>query len=136
MNAFIKDLRFGIRMLLKSPGITVVAVLALALGIGANTAIFSGVSAFIFRTLPVPAPEQLVRPFEAGGDRGAGGHSSYPDFVDYRDQNTVFDGLVAEDIVQAAISAQNQNDVIWGQVVSGNYFDVLQVTPILGRAFA
>lgn len=136
MHTFIQDLRYGVRMLVKSPGVTVVAVIALALGIGANTAIFSGVSAFLFRPLPVPAPEQLVRPFEATEDRGPGGNFSYPDFVDYRDQSTVFEGIVAEDMVQAAISAQNQNDVIWGQVVSGNYFDVLRVKPILGRAFA
>ena len=136
MHTLIQDLRYGVRMLVKSPGVTVVAVIALALGIGANTAIFSGVSAFLFRPLPVPAPEQLVRPFEATEDRGPGGNFSYPDFVDYRDQSTVFEGIVAEDMVQAAISAQNQNDVIWGQVVSGNYFDVLRVKPILGRAFA
>jgi len=136
MHTFIQDIRFGIRMLVKAPGMTIVAVLALALGIGANTGIFSGVSAFLFRPLPVPAPEQLVRPFEATNDRVAGGNFSYPDFVDYRDQSTMFEGLVAEDMVQAAVSAQNQNDVIWGQVVSGNYFDVLRVKPILGRTFA
>src|SRR6266536_287267 len=136
MHTFIQDIRFGIRMLVKSPGMTIVAVLALALGIGANTAIFSGVSAFLFRPLPVPSPDQLVRPFEATNDRPPGGNFSYPDFVDYRNQSTLFEGLVAEDLVQAAVSAQNQNDVIWGQVVSGNYFDVLRVKPILGRTFA
>ncbi len=136
MHTFIQDLRYGVRMLLKSPGTSIVAVLALALGIGANTAIFSGVSAFLFRPLPVPAPDQLVRYFEVTDDRGTTDDLSYPDFVDYRDQNTVFEGIVAETIIQAAISAQNQNDVIWGQVVSGNYFDVLRVKPILGRTFA
>ena len=136
MHTFIQDLRYGVRMLVKSPGMTIVAVLALALGIGANTAIFSGVSAFLLRPLPVPAADQLVRPFEATDDRGISDNFSYPDFADYRDQNTVFDGIAAEDMVQAAISAQNQNDVIWGQVVSGNYFDVLRVKPMLGRAFA
>jgi macrolide transport system ATP-binding/permease protein len=136
MYTFIQDLRYGIRLLVKSPGVTIVAVLALALGIGANTAIFSGVSAFIFRPLPVPEPDQLVRPFEATDDRGTTDSFSYPDFADYRDQNTVFEGLVAEDLAQAAISAQNQNDVIWGQVVSGNFFDVLRVIPFLGRTFA
>jgi putative ABC transport system permease protein len=122
-------------MLAKAPGTTIVAVLALALGIGANTAIFSGVSAFIFRPLPVSAPEQLVRTFEVTDDRGMADDLSYPDFADYRDQNTVFEGMVAETITQVAITAQNQNDVIWGQVVSGNYFDVLGVKPILGRTF-
>ncbi len=135
MHTFLQDLRYGIRMLAKSPGITIVAVLALALGIGANAAIFSGVSAFIFRPLPVPEPDQLVRPFETTDDRGNTDSFSYPDFADYRDQNTVFQGLIAEDMAQAAISTQNQNDVIWGQVVSGNFFDVLRVKPILGRGF-
>src|SRR5436190_9482296 len=136
MTTFIQDLRFGVRLLLKTPGMTIVAVLALALGIGANTAIFSGVSAFLFRPLPVPEPDQLVRTFEVADDRGISDDLSYPDFVDYRDQNMVFEGIVAETIIQAAISAQNQNDVIWGQVVSGNYFDVLRVKPMMGRTFA
>jgi predicted permease len=136
MHTFIQDLRFGVRMLLKSPGMTVVAVLALALGIGANTAIFSGVSAFLFRPLPVGEPAQLVRVFEVADDRGTSDDLSYPDFVDYRDLNNVFEGVVGESIIQAAISAQNQNDVIWGQLVTGNYFDVLRVKPILGRTFA
>jgi predicted permease len=136
MHTFIQDLRYGIRMLVKSPGTSIVAVLALALGIGANTAIFSGVSAFLFRPLPVPQPDQLVRQFEISDGRGAADDLSYPDFADYRDQNTVFEGLVAETIIQTAISSENQNDVIWGQVVSGNYFDVLRVKPILGRTFA
>ena len=135
MHTFIQDLRYGIRMLAKTPATTMVAVFALALGIGANAAIFSGVSAFIFRPLPVPEPDQLVRPMETA-DHGSSDSFSYPDFADYRDQSTVFEGLVAEDLVQAAIGTQNQNDVIWGQVVSGNYFDVLRVRPILGRGFA
>ena len=135
MESLFKDISYGTRSLLKHPGFTAVAVITLALGIGANTAIFSGVSAFLFRPLPVPEPDQLVRPFEATDDRGAGGNFSYPDFADYRNQSTVFEGLVAEDIVQAALGTQNQNDVIWGQVVSGNYFDVLRVKPILGRTF-
>jgi predicted permease len=122
-------------MLAKSPGTTAVAVLALALGIGANAAIFSGVSAFLFRPLPVPNPDQLVRQFETTDDRGETDSFSYPDFADYRAQASSFEGLVAEDMAQAAISTQNQNDVIWGEVVSGNYFDVLRVKPAQGRSF-
>ena len=61
---------------------------------------------------------------------------SYPDYADYRDQNTVFEGLVGEDMAQAAINSENQSDVIWGQVVTGNFFDVLRVKPVLGRTFA
>jgi predicted permease len=136
LQTFIQDLRYGVRMLVRSPGVTIVAVIALALGIGANTAIFSSVSAFLLRPLPVAEPNSLIRPVEVTDDRGSTDTFSYPDFADYRDQSTVFEGLVAEDMVQAAISAQNQNDVIWGQVVSGNYFDMLRVAPVLGRGFA
>ncbi len=135
MDNLIKDIRFGVRMLMKNPGVTLVAVITLALGIGANTAIFSGVSAFLLRPLSVPHPSNLVRPIEIAEDRGVTDEFSYPDFVDYRDQSTSYTGLAAEDMVQAAIDAENQNDVIWGQVVSANYFDVLEVKPILGRTF-
>jgi predicted permease len=122
-------------MLTKNPGVTLVAVITLALGIGANTAIFSGVNAFLMRPLPVPNAGELVRPMEITEDRGVSDEWSYPDFLDYRNQSTTFAGLTAEDMVQAAINSENQNDVIWGQVVSANYFDVLQVTPFMGRGF-
>ncbi|HET6975481.1 MAG TPA: ABC transporter permease [Pyrinomonadaceae bacterium] len=135
MENLIKDIRYGVRMLVKNPGVTLVAIITLALGIGANTAIFSGVSAFLMRPLSVPNPNNLVRPMEIAEDRGVTDEFSYPDFVDYRDQSTSFTGLAAEDMLQAAIDAENQNDVIWGQVVSANYFDVLEVKPILGRTF-
>lgn len=136
MNTILQDLRYGGRTLWKNLGVTIVAVITLALGIGANTAIFSGVSAFVFRPLPVPHAEELTRPLEMTEDRGAADEFSYPDFADYRDQNSVFVGMFAEDMIQAALGTQNENDVIWGQVVSGNYFDVLQVKPVMGRAFA
>jgi len=123
-------------MLIKTPGVTLVAVITLALGIGANTAIFSSVSAFTSRPLPVPSPDQLIRPVEISEDRGTADNFSYPDFVDYRNQSTVFSGLCAEDMVQVAIDTQEQNDVIWGQIVSGNFFDMLQIKPVMGRAFA
>src|SRR5262245_52259495 len=135
MQTLIKDIRYGVRVLLKHPGVTAVAVFTLALGIGANTAIFSGVSAFVFRPLPVPDPDRLARPAELTEDRNYSDEVSYPDFKDYRDQNNVFAGVIVEDMVQAALGTQDQNDVIWGQVVSGNYSDVLQIKPVMGRAF-
>jgi len=122
-------------MLTKTPGVTCVAIVTLALGIGANTAIFSGVSAFILRDIPVPEANRLVRPVEMGEDGGRVDEISYPDFVEYRNQSTSFTGLAAEDMLQVAIDTQDQNDVIWGQAVSGNYFDVMQVKPLMGRAF-
>lgn len=135
MQTLIKDIRYGIRMLLKNPGVTLVAVITLAFGIGANTAIFSGVSAFLMRPLSVPNAGELIRPMEIAEDRGLSDEMSYPDYLDYRNQSTSFTGLAAEDMIQAAIDSENQNDVIWGQVVSANYFDVLQVTPAMGRGF-
>jgi putative ABC transport system permease protein len=135
MENLIKDIRYGIRMLLKNPGVSLVAVITLAFGIGANTAIFSGVSAFLLRPLSVPRAAELVRPMEITDDRDITDEMSYPDYLDYRNQSTSFTGLAAEDMVQAAIDADNQNDVIWGQVVSANYFDVIQVTPAMGRPF-
>src|SRR5215510_291254 len=135
MENLIKDIRYGVRMFLKNPGVTLVAIVTLALGIGANTAIFSGVSAFLMRPLNVPNAGELVRPMEMAEDRGLTDEFSYPDFLEYRNQSTSFSELAAEDMLQAAIDAENQNDVIWGQVVSANYFDMLQVTPIMGRSF-
>jgi len=135
MQTLLKDIRYGIRMLLKNPGVTLVAVITLAFGIGANAAIFSGVSAFLLRPLSVPNATELIRPMEITEDREISDELSYPDYLDYRNQSTSFAELAAEDIIQAAIDSENQNDVIWGQVVSANYFDVLQVTPLMGRGF-
>ena len=135
MQTLLKDIRYGIRMLLKNPGVTLVAIITLALGIGANTAIFSAVSAFLMRPLSAPNAGELIRPLEISDDRGVTDEMSYPDFLDYRNQATSFTGLSAEDMLQVAIDSENQNDVIWGQVVSANYFDVLQITPAMGRGF-
>jgi putative ABC transport system permease protein len=132
----LKDINYGLRKLLKNPGVTLVAVITLGLGIGANTAIFSGVNAFLMRPLPVPRPHELIRPMEVAEDRELHDEMSYPDFLDYRAQSGSFLGLAAEDMASAAIDTEDQNDVIWGQVVSANYFDVVQVNPLLGRTFA
>jgi predicted permease len=131
-----KDIQYGVRMLVKNPGVTLVAVITLALGIGANTAIFSGVNAFLMRPLPVTRPNEVIRLMELAGDGEVSDEVSYPDFLDYRTQTNSFTGLAAEDMAPAAIDTDNQNDVIWGQVVSANYFDVVQITPVLGRTFA
>jgi predicted permease len=135
MGTLLQDIRYGFRMLWKSPGFTAVAVIMLALGIGANSAIFSGVSAFILRPLPVEQPDRIVRLFEIYGDDNSYNDFSYPDYVDYRDQAQSFEGIFGYRMVQAALSNNEQNDLIWGELVSGNYFDVLHVRPTLGRAF-
>src|SRR6185436_7124377 len=82
-----------------------------------------------------PNADELIRPLEITEDRGTTDEMSYPDYLEYRSQSTSFTGLAAEDMLSAAVDAENQSDVIWGQVVSANYFDVLQVKPILGRTF-
>ncbi|HSB29494.1 MAG TPA: ABC transporter permease, partial [Pyrinomonadaceae bacterium] len=131
----LKDLRYAVRMLTKTPAVTLVAIVTLALGIGANTAIFSGVSAFILREIPVPEANRLVRPVEINENGSISDEISYPDFVDYRNQSNSFTGLSGEDMIRVAIDADKQNEVIWGQAVSGNYFDIMQVKPFMGRAF-
>ena len=117
MENRIKDVRYGGRMLTKNPGVTLVAVITLALGIGANTAIFSGVNAFLMRPLNVPNAGELIRPLELTDDRGFADEMSYPDYLDYSAQATSFTGLAAEDLISVAVNADNQSDVIWGQAV-------------------
>ncbi|HEX8354595.1 MAG TPA: ABC transporter permease [Pyrinomonadaceae bacterium] len=137
MRSFLKDVRFGLRVLWKSKGFTVVAVLTLGLGVGVNTAIFSGVSAFVLRPLPGAGdPDALVHPFETSAD-GSGGYSdfSYPDLLDYAAQTDVFDGMIAYTMAQAALGERDQTDVMWGQLVTGNFFDVLRVRMLHGRGF-
>jgi predicted permease len=129
-----RDCRYGARSLVKSPGFTAVAVLTLALGIGANTAIFSFVNAVLLRSLPVAEPERLVYVF--GGTRASPYNvSSYPDYVDYRDRNKVFSDLIAYSPVTLSLSSNDQADMISGLIVTGNYFDALGVHARAGRTF-
>src|SRR5262245_44057413 len=139
-----QDLRYGARILLKNPGFTLIAVLTLALGIGMNTAILSTVNAIILHPLAVSDPENVVRMyFGSRNSLAVWGSFSYPDYLDLRDQNRVFSGLAASTGLSSAISdsASRQGDdgepaeTIWGEAVSGNYFEVLGVRPVLGRNF-
>jgi macrolide transport system ATP-binding/permease protein len=129
-----QDLRYGMRMLLKAPGFTAVAVLSLAIGIGANTAIFSLVDKVLIRKLPVEEPDRLVV-VSASRGQGVSTTSSFADFVDYRDRNQVFEGLVATFQRALTLSDGGQAERIQGLIVSGNYFTVLRVRPALGRGF-
>ncbi len=144
MQTLIQDLKFGLRMMRKAPGFTAVAVLALALGIGVNTAILSTVNGFILRPLPVEKPGELVSPFWGNKkDTRVWGDFSYPNYIDLRDQNKSFSGLMAWSMTSAGISSSESRkagdggraEVAWGEFVSGNYFDVLGVKPVLGRGF-
>jgi len=132
MAALLQDLRYGARMLLKKPGFALAAVITLALGIGANTAIFSLVNATLLRQLPVMEPENLVYVFS--GNPGAPyNNSSYPDYVDFRDQNQVFSGFACWGGIAASLGDDRQTDLVTGLIVSGNYFSVLGVRAALGR---
>jgi macrolide transport system ATP-binding/permease protein len=129
-----QDLRFGVRMLLKHKAVTAVAVLSLSLGIGANTALFSVVDRLLVRPLPVEQPERLVA-FNKSTPPGLFDKFTYPDFADYRDLNTVFDGLVCVAETALNLSERGQTERVNGLLVSGNYFSALRVTPALGRGF-
>ncbi len=134
LEAFGQDLRYGTRLLLRAPGFTAVAVVSLAIGIGANTAIFSLVDKVLIRKLPVEEPDRLVVVSATRG-QGISTTSSFADFVDYRDRNEVFEGLVATFQRALTLSDGGQAERIQGLIVSGNYFSVLGVRPAHGRGF-
>lgn len=135
LRDFLQDLRHAARMWAKSPGFVVAAVLCLALGVGANTAVFSFADYFLFQPLPVSHPEQLARLniHWASGLRFAS--FSYPDYLDFRDQNEVFSGLAATANMPLHLSADGRNERLYGELVSANFFTVLGVPMALGRSF-
>lgn len=143
MNAFAQDIRYALRQLRKSPGFTAVAVLTLALGIGANTAIFTVVNALLLKMLPVSHPEQLVVVGDPGLPNSNGNGSprtdvfSYPLYKELRDHNSVFSGLsaAASDHQIELQTGQGEGPIekITGRIVSGNYFSVLGLKPAAGR---
>ncbi len=136
MRSLIKDIRYGFRSFLKRPGFTAIAVVTLALGIGANTAIFSLVNTVLLRPLPVPHPEQLIEVYGTLHNGADYTIQSYLNYKDYRDRNDVFAGLMAYRFAPMSVSHESRNERVWGYVVSGNYFEVLGVQPFLGRYFA
>jgi len=135
----IDDFRTALRTLVKNPAFSAVAVLSLALGIGANTAIFTVLDAVLLRMLPVRSPQEL---YVVGSPRERGGLGTtwnYPDYAAFRDHNTAFSGLAAySGTMPLAFSAQGDGAgqpaaPAYGLMVSGNYFEVLGVEPVLGR---
>ncbi len=130
----LQDIRYGLRMITKAPGFTLLATLALALGICANTTIFSFINGLILRPIVgVTNPDQLVAVFTSDYSSGLYGTSSYPDYVDLRDQADVFEGLAAFDQTVLNASGETEAERLRGFVVTGNYFDVLGVRAQLGR---
>jgi putative ABC transport system permease protein len=133
---FWQDLRYGARTLRKSHGFTTVAILTLALGIGANAVIFSLVSTFLLRPLPIREPEQVWAIHQSKQNDSSYSQSmSYPNYKDLRDRNQVLTGMSVYRFDPMSLSYNGKNERVWGYLVSENYFDVLGVRPALGRAF-
>jgi putative ABC transport system permease protein len=143
MNQLAQDIRYALRQLRQSPGFALTVVLTLALGIGANAAVFTLFDQAILRMLPVQHPQELVRFQWSGGFSGSmssfGGDSSnyfsYPMYKDLRDQNRVFQGMLASDKASVGVSWHNQAENEDAEIVSGNYFQLLGLTPAAGRLF-
>lgn len=135
-----QDVRYGWRLLAANPGFTIVAVLSLAIGIGANCAIFSFADALVLRPLPVPRPGEVFTvgwstPVEAFGASSI--NSSYPDYVDIRDRSRSFEGLVAYQYVTVGFATERSATpkLKLGMLASGNLFNVIDIAPVLGRTF-
>ncbi|HEY1579210.1 MAG TPA: ABC transporter permease [Terracidiphilus sp.] len=143
MNSLLQDVKYALRQLRKSPGFTLTVIITLALGIGANAAVFTLFDQVLLRMLPVQNPKELVRFEWSGGFAGSmssfGGDSdnyfSYPAYKALRDQNQAFAGILAADKAQVGISWHNQAENDDAEIVSGNYFQLLGLQPALGRLF-
>jgi len=122
-------------MLIKAPGFSIVAFLAIALGLGVNTTIFGIVNTLLLRPLPVGHAEQLVQVYTTDTHFTGRQANSYLNFLDYAKQNAVFSGMSAYRFALMGMTRGNDSSNVFGQLVTGNYFDVLQVRPVLGRAF-
>jgi putative ABC transport system permease protein len=136
----LNDLRFGIRTLLKSPGFTAVAVLTLALGIGANTAIFSVINAVLLRTLPYRDPDDIAILWKTVPKKNIQEDwTSYPTFKDWKDHNNVFEDMTLvfrPEAAQVVLTGNDRPERIQGAKVSANFFSVMGVSPVLGRSFS
>jgi putative ABC transport system permease protein len=136
MGTLLQDMRYGIRMLMKNPGFTIIAVLTLALGIGANTAIFSVVNAELLRPLPFRDSGRLVSVATANSRmHTSNGSTSYPDFLDWQSQNQVFEKMAAYTDATFTFTGQEHPAHLEGASVSAETFDLLGVSPELGRTF-
>ena len=130
-ETLVQDIRFGLRMMRKSPGFTVVAILTLAIGIAANAVVFSVLNALVLRPIDLPGAQSLYM-IEEGKNHTM---QSYPDYVDVRDRNRTLEGLTAFDITVVGLDKGQGSSRAWMYAASGNYFDVLGIQPHLGRFF-
>ncbi|HUQ89582.1 MAG TPA: ABC transporter permease [Vicinamibacterales bacterium] len=133
VESLLKDIRYALRWMRRSPGFSAVAILSLGLGVGVNTAMFSLVDSLLFRPLPVMSPNTLVDVFTTGGDGDEFATNSYPDFLDLKAENTVFTDMLGYSPMMAPLSLGDRSRIALGQVVTSNHFDMLGVTPVLGR---
>ncbi len=135
METLLQDLRYGLRMLVKSPAFTVVAVVTLALGIGANTALFSVINGVLLSPLPFPQPDQLVTMHE-NKPNFEGGSVSYPNFRDWRKDNHSFSSLALARTYAFSVTGVGEAEQVSGEFISSDFFSVLGVKPVIGRTFA
>ena len=132
---FARDMRLGVRMLRRNPGFTVLTILCLTLGIGANAAVFSWVEGILFRPYPlVPHQERLVALSGTAGEERE--QTSWPDLLDLQKSCTLCETVFVSSITGATLSIGERAEVTTGSIVSANYFDAIGVQPILGRGFA
>ena len=132
-ESLLKDIRYALRWMRRSPGFSAVAILSLGLGVGVNTAMFSVVDSLLFRPLPVTSPATLVDVFTTGGDGDEYATTSYQDFLDLKQQNTVFSDMLGYSPMMAPLSLGDRSRIALGQVVTSNHFTMLGVQAALGR---
>jgi putative ABC transport system permease protein len=135
VESTLQDLRYAVRTLAKNPGFSLIAIIILALGIGANTAIFSAVSAVLLRPLPYPEPDRLVMVWERHIKEDLRNVVSVADFCDWRERNRVFENIAAQIGITVDLTEGGEPERIGATGVSPSYFDVLGVKPMLGRSF-
>jgi predicted permease len=133
MSSGLQDLRFGLRLLRRAPGFTAVAVLSLAIGIGASAAIFGAINGLLLKPVAAAAPERLVAIFTSDFSGPAYGASSYPDAVDFAGGAPALQGLAAASMTPLTLTAGPQPERVFGELVSPNYFDVLGLQAAAGR---
>ena len=132
MDTIWQDVRYGVRMLFKNPGFTAIAAIVLALGIGANTAIFSLVNALLLRPLPVERPRELLSCFNKNTKNPNSYRAfSYPNYVDLRDRNSTFSSLLAHSLAMVGITEGDDTHRVFADVVSANYFHTFDIFPVL-----
>ena len=135
MESIWQDLRYGLRMLAKNPGFTLIAVLTLAIGIAANTTIFTVFNALLLKPMPGRDPDRLATMYTSDYSGPLYGTSSYPDYVEFRDRNDAFASLTAHTLQPLLLTEKGGSQRIMGGVVTANYFDTVGIGAAYGRTF-